>query len=160
MSGGLGDSEIARLTSVPRSTISGWRHGRGSHYHEWLATARSSWRPNDGAAYCYLLGVYLGDGCLNVAPRGAATTLIVSLDGEYSAVVAEVERAIARTFAGVNSRRQTVPGSRVAIVCVCHPALPFAFPQHGPGRKHLRPIELAPWQRGLTRDHPGLCSVA
>jgi hypothetical protein len=131
---GLSDSEIARLTGIPRSTISAWRHGRGSHYHERLATAHSSWRPNDGAAYCYLLGVYLGDGRLNVAPSGAAATLIVSLDGEYPAVVAEVERAIVRTFTGVLSRRHAVPGSRVAIVCVCHPALPCAFPQHGPGR--------------------------
>jgi hypothetical protein len=29
-----------------------------------------------------------------------------------------------------------------------------AFPQHGPGPKHSRPIELAPWQRALTHAHP------
>ncbi len=31
---------------------------------------------------------------------------------------------------------------------------PIAFPQHGPGRKHKRPIELADWQRKITHDHP------
>ena len=150
---GLGDSQIARLTGIPRSTISAWRHGRGSRFHERLASAASSWRPSDGAAYCYLLGAYLGDGCLNVTPGGAAS-LIVSLDGGYPAVVVEVERAVAQTFPGVGTWRSAVQGSRVAIVHASHPALPFAFPQHGAGRKHLRRIELVAWQRSLTREYP------
>ena len=29
-----------------------------------------------------------------------------------------------------------------------------AFPQHGAGRKHLRPIELEPWQREITSAFP------
>ncbi len=29
------------------------------------------------------------------------------------------------------------------------------FPQHGPGRKHERRIELEPWQRGIVTQHPG-----
>ena len=28
------------------------------------------------------------------------------------------------------------------------------FPQHGPGRKHERPIRLEPWQREIVEDHP------
>ena len=32
-----------------------------------------------------------------------------------------------------------------------HPALPFALPHHGAGPKHLRHIELEPWQRDLTQ---------
>ncbi len=30
---------------------------------------------------------------------------------------------------------------------------PNLFPQHGPGRKHERRIELAPWQLRITRAH-------
>lgn len=29
----------------------------------------------------------------------------------------------------------------------CSRHWPWLFPQHGPGRKHLRKIELQPWQR-------------
>jgi hypothetical protein len=29
------------------------------------------------------------------------------------------------------------------------------FPQHGPGRKHLRTIELEPWQRVIVTENPG-----
>src|SRR5581483_9035231 len=32
---------------------------------------------------------------------------------------------------------------------------PTLFPQHGPGRKHLRPIVLEPWQREIVERHPG-----
>ncbi len=30
-----------------------------------------------------------------------------------------------------------------------------AFPQHGPGRKHERPIRLEPWQQEIVSRHPG-----
>ena len=33
-------------------------------------------------------------------------------------------------------------------------ALPCLFPQHGPGRKHERPIVLEAWQRELVTRHP------
>jgi hypothetical protein len=32
---------------------------------------------------------------------------------------------------------------------------PCLFPQHGPGRKHERTIELEPWQQEIVTDHPG-----
>jgi hypothetical protein len=41
------------------------------------------------------------------------------------------------------------------VLHIAHPAVPRAFPQHGPGRKHARLIELAHWQRELTHAHPG-----
>jgi hypothetical protein len=31
---------------------------------------------------------------------------------------------------------------------------PEAFPQHGPGRKHERPIVLVPWQREIVDAYP------
>src|SRR5262249_4086063 len=33
---------------------------------------------------------------------------------------------------------------------------PCLFPQHGPGRKHLREIRLETWQRIIVTEHPGL----
>ena len=32
---------------------------------------------------------------------------------------------------------------------------PCLFPQHGPGRKHERPIVLEDWQRAVIEAHPG-----
>jgi hypothetical protein len=39
--------------------------------------------------------------------------------------------------------------------CCGSPATrPCLFPQHGPGRKHERPIILEPWQREIVEEHP------
>jgi hypothetical protein len=32
---------------------------------------------------------------------------------------------------------------------------PCLFPQHGPGKKHLRKIELSAWQQVIVERHPG-----
>jgi hypothetical protein len=32
---------------------------------------------------------------------------------------------------------------------------PCLFPQHGPGKKHQRPIVLEPWQQEVVAAHPG-----
>ena len=34
---------------------------------------------------------------------------------------------------------------------------PMLFPQHGPGKKHERPIVLAPWQEEAVKACPELC---
>src|SRR4029079_369252 len=45
------------------------------------------------------------------------------------------------------------PGCRVTTVSWKH--WPCLFPQHGPGRKHERPILLEDWQREIVERHPG-----
>jgi hypothetical protein len=150
---GRGDREIARTTGIPRPTVSAWRHGRGSTLHRRMASASPDWRPSAPRAYCYLLGAYLGDGCLDVQSEGSACLIIV-LDSSYPGIVSEVEVAIGRAFPDASVRRHRVNGEHAARVHARHPALPFAFPQHGPGRKHLRPISLVDWQLELTRRHP------
>jgi hypothetical protein len=55
------------------------------------------------------------------------------------------------------------PASRVSTqqnvgcteVMSCSRHWPCLFPQHGPGRKHLRKIELQPWQRTIVVANPG-----
>jgi hypothetical protein len=39
-------------------------------------------------------------------------------------------------------------------ILASHPVWPYAFPQHGPGRKHERPIWLADWQQAITQRCP------
>jgi hypothetical protein len=49
--------------------------------------------------------------------------------------------------------KQQKPGCTEVGSCSRH--WPCLFPQHGPGEKHLRTIELADWQRGIVERHPG-----
>ena len=150
---GQGDYEIARMTSIPRPTISSWRHGRGSRYHVRLAAVEPSWRPPRADRYSYLLGLYLGDGCIQHAPSGFAS-IIITLDASYPGIVEEAAQALGASFPETSVRQCPQSNGSVAAVKLSHPALPFAFPQHGPGRKHLRSISLEPWQQEITTVFP------
>jgi hypothetical protein len=150
---GHGDKAIAHLTGVPRSTVAAWRRGKGISRHLREATARPSWRPRSRAAYSYLLGAYLGDGHVAVFSRRSAS-LIITLDTRYPAIIAEVHEAVAATFPGVAVHEFLRMEGSVTAVQANHPALPFAFPQHGPGKKHTRRILLSEWQREVTHAHP------
>jgi hypothetical protein len=150
---GRSDTEIAAVTGIPRPTLSAWRHGRSSTLHRRTLSATRAWRPEAPEAYCYLLGAYLGDGCVTVQSECSACLVIV-LDSRYPALIGEVEEAICRVLPDVSVRRHARAGENTTVVQARHPALPFAFPQHGPGRKHLRAISLVNWQLSLTHRHP------
>ncbi len=105
-----------------------------------------------GPAYVHLLGLYLGDGCISKHPRGVYR-LRIFLDKKYPRIVAEC----------VDSMRATVPGNKVHTLltpsnCFSVSAYtrswPCLFPQHGPGKKHDRPIFLAEWQQKLAERWP------
>ena len=57
--------------------------------------------------------------------------------------------AVAR---GRSVSRQKAPGCLVVSAYWKHWVC--LFPQHGPGKKHSRRIELAPWQSRIARAHP------
>ena len=125
---GRGDSEIASLTGIPRSTISAWRHGRGVRYHHRLSTARASWRPPDSRSYSYLLGVYLGDGCIVTTPAGAAW-LVITLDVAYPGIVEETASAVKACFPATSVRRYARSDGSVAALQVTPPRSPVCVPR-------------------------------
>ncbi|MGH2743204.1 MAG: hypothetical protein ACRDLY_14295 [Thermoleophilaceae bacterium] len=86
------------------------------------------------------------------SPRSAS--LVITLDTRYPAIVSEIDKATRAVLPGVAVHRFLRMGGSVTVVQANHPALPYAFPQHGPGRKHTRDIVLADWQRELTYGHP------
>ena len=151
---GFGDSEIARVTQVPRATISAWRHGRGVRYHQRLGSADPSWRPPQLRSYSYLLGLYLGDGCITLSRRATFAKMVITLDAAYPGIVEEGLGAAAACFPDARPHRFARSGGSVAALQWNDPALPFAFPQHSRGPKHLRVICLEPWQREITTEFP------
>ncbi|HET7340781.1 MAG TPA: helix-turn-helix domain-containing protein [Methylomirabilota bacterium] len=100
--------------------------------------------------YCYLLGLYLGDGYINRTPR--TYRLHIYLHRDDTAVIEGAARAIPTLRPGrpVGFRRK----GAMTIVNSYSNAWPSLFPQHGPGRKHERRIVLDAWQRELVERHP------
>ena len=111
-----------------------------------------TYRPPDRRSYSYLLGLYLGDGYVSVG-RGRGTQLLISCDAGYPELIEDCWAAMQLASPGCHIGRyktrfeciRVVGGSRL---------WPEAFPQHGPGRKHERPIVLEPWQREVVDAFP------
>jgi hypothetical protein len=108
---------------------------------------RGSLSPADYAA---LLGFYLGDGCISRMPRYYA--LRVSCDASYLRVIEDVAGLMSAVHPGRRVFRVRAPGCVVVQSNWKH--WPCLFPQHGPGRKHDRPIVLDDWQRSIIEGHP------
>jgi hypothetical protein len=107
----------------------------------------------DGWSYGLLLGFYLGDGC--VASTGTSFQLRVVLDGRYPGVIDDCAMAITLSVRDeINVRIRPRRRDRGVIVEASYKHWPAVLPQHGPGRKHTRPIVLADWQRRIVDAHP------
>jgi hypothetical protein len=166
---GLGARRIAASTGLPVSTVRDWLAGRlpGNSSPSTTSDCQACGHPEHAFAelpevYCYLLGLYLGDGCISRGPRGVYR-LRVNLDIAYPGIVDECEAAI-RTVAPRNrvyrllrtSNITKAPEPSLVEVSAYSRTWVCLFPQHGPGRKHHRRIELAEWQRELVARHPQL----
>jgi Homeodomain-like domain len=151
--GGLSDYRIAQQTGISRSTVQRWRHLDRAPGAAGRATKATDWCVTDPDRYCYLLGSYLGDGHITHRPPNG-WILRISCDRRYQAIIDEVCSSIIATLPGARPTRIASSNSQADVVSVAHPAIGHAFPQHGPGKKHLRAIMLADWQLDITREHP------
>ncbi|MDX6669428.1 MAG: hypothetical protein QOK04_2808, partial [Solirubrobacteraceae bacterium] len=93
-----------------------------------------------GAAYAFLLGAYLGDGCLGKS--GRTTVLAIACDAKYPGVIEACQRAISKVIPGKRSGLVRYRNQALVVIRSYANAWLCLFPQHGPGRKHARPIRL------------------
>jgi hypothetical protein len=104
--------------------------------------------------YAYLLGIYLGDGCISAHPRGVFR-IRVFLDAAYPGILDEVADAIGALAPANAVGRHRRPNHCVEVSSYSK-AWPCLFPQHGPGKKHDRRIALRLWQWVHVAAHPDL----
>lgn len=105
----------------------------------------------DAGAYAELLGWYLGDGHLTRARRDVFTLRIVN-DVRYPRLNARIVELLTRVKPGARAHVRDRTGCVLTAVGWKH--WPCLFPQHGPGRKHERRLELEAWQREAVSSHP------
>lgn len=155
---GLSRRDIASVTGIPLNTVGKWLRGelprhaaRGAEGCRHCGDPIAHRNRLPGSAYAYLLGLYLGDG--HVAPFPRTSCLRIYLDAGYPGIVDECARAIALVMPAnrVNALRRS-PVNWV-IVSSYSKAWPCLLPQHGPGAKHRRRIQLEAWQRAITTVH-------
>ncbi len=146
---GMNDCAVSRQTGVPRRTVRDWR-------------TRPQIRPrpvasspcgvdHDFAAlpvapYCYLLGLYLGDGCISRSRN--VWRLRIFLDAKYPHIIERCREAIDNLMPG--QRAAKLRRQNCVEVYLDSKHWLCLFPQHGPGTKHTRPIRLESWQEALV----------
>jgi hypothetical protein len=143
-------SQVSKTLDVPRRTIGRWQTAPSRE----AEVVPDEWRPRDARSYVYVLGLYLGDGHVTHASRWTGA-LRIAYDACYPEMVAEGEAALAVVFPGRHIGRYTYRKARRVDLQVSCAAVLAAFPQHGPGKKHERPIVLTDWLRELTHAPPG-----
>lgn len=152
---GLTDYGISRLTGIPRPTVHDWRHKPPPSLTRPEAASPCGtlheFSDLPAHAYAYLLGLYLGDGC--IARDRRSWRLRIACDTSYPAIIDRCRQAIDAVMpqqrAAVVKRKENC-----AEVNQYSKHWPCLFPQHGPGRKHHRRIALKPWQQAIVDREP------
>lgn len=157
--------EISRKLSIPRTTIGNilLRHKNPDKYASSLSEDISLKRglplfseidPYSELAknYSYILGLYLGDGHINKTKR--SYKIVISLDCCYSGIIESTVIAASFLYPYNKVSFARKKGDNCTNVLWHSNRLPEDFPQHGPGMKHTRKIELADWQKKIVKEHP------
>ena len=154
---GMRDADNALKHGVAIKTIRRWRRlyqRRGlprGQSHTTVLCPRCEGTPLDLPAYAELLGWYLGDGHITLQ-RGGVHGLHIFNDARYVLLNQRVKEIMQRVKPGGRPHTRHKPGCVVITVSWKH--WPCLFPQHGPGRKDLRPLTLELWQREIVAAHP------
>lgn len=151
-------TEVGRALAIPRSTVRDWSHGR-------FPGARGGRQPGAAvcgfdvhvpdielSAYCYLLGLYLGDGCISRMTR--TYKLRITLDARYTGIIDECAVAVGQIAVGHSVSRYRRKDAKCIDVGAYWNHWPCVIPQHGPGPKHLRRIVLTDAQWSLIERDP------
>jgi hypothetical protein len=153
-------SEIARRVGVARATVRAWKRlgeddvlARRRHHAHVIDGSCAVTHGLHEPAYAYLLGQYLGDGC--ISRMRSSFRLRITCCSAYPKIIDECADAIRRLRP--TGRVGFVNGQGCIEVCNYWLHWPCVLPHGEGGVKHRRAIALADWQRGIALDrHPQL----
>ncbi|GAA2263116.1 hypothetical protein GCM10010145_41990 [Streptomyces ruber] len=148
-------NSVSKETGISRAAIRSWQirvepsqPGRANPCERCDDLPRS---PAEPSTYAYVLGLYLGDGCISTLKRGVYFLRIACADA-WPGLIAACEDAVQLLRPDNKVFRVQRQGCQYVTCYSKH--WPCLFPQHGPGKKHKRRIALEPWQQGIVDAHP------
>ncbi|MFE9395996.1 helix-turn-helix domain-containing protein [Streptomyces flavidovirens] len=150
-------NSVSKQTGISRSAIREWQV-RFEPLPRMLGQAAPCPRclpvpgvPADTASYSYLLGLYLGDGCISSHRSGGYYLRIACADA-WPGLIDLCKNAI--TAVRPEDSAYALQREGCVMVTSYGRHWPCLFPQHGPGKKHERRIALEEWQQAVVDAHP------
>ena len=157
-------SHIAEDLGIPRGTVKDCikRYGSVENFDKYLderktlgldnpvevATQDPIWRK----AYAYLLGTYLGDGCIDLMTNKRTYRMRITQDKRYTGLIQDCIDAINIVLPMNKIGLAQKQGCVDIVVYSTH--LVQIFPQHGVGKKHDRKITFEDWQWTIIDEFP------
>ncbi|MFF6786122.1 helix-turn-helix domain-containing protein [Streptomyces sp. NPDC012510] len=141
-------NSVSRETGISRAAIRSW---------QWRLEPLPRMAPADPGppaeerAYSYLLGLYLGDGCISAHPR-SGYYLRIACANAWPGLMEQCREAMTSVRPGIGVYLLRKDG--YTMVTSYSRRWPNLFPQHGPGKKHERAISLEGWQRTIVDAYP------
>ncbi|MFE4593244.1 helix-turn-helix domain-containing protein [Streptomyces laurentii] len=150
-------NSVSKQTGISRAALRGWRTHleprprMTAHRAPCVRCRPVPGLPDAVEAYSYLLGLYLGDGCVSPHREGSQHLRIACADAWPGLI--EACRDAIRSVQPHGSVTAVRKRGCVAVTSygrhwIC------LFPQHGPGKKHERRIALEAWQQDIVDAHP------
>ncbi|GAA3822761.1 helix-turn-helix domain containing protein [Streptomyces phyllanthi] len=150
-------NSVSKETGISRAAIRSWRTRLDplprmqAQAGPCIECQHAPERPEHKEAYSYLLGLYLGDGCVSAHPR-TGHYLRIACGNTWPGLIDACETAMRMINPARCAYRKQAQG--YVSVASYSQHWPCLFPQHGPGKKHERRIALEPWQQAIVDAHP------
>jgi hypothetical protein len=151
-------SQIARAVGLPRCTVrdcilrfagvAQWAEAADLKSAQW---GFESLHQHQRRPYAYLLGMYLGDGYIATHPRTYRLRIFLNCNQPH--IISECARAISVL---AHPRKVSLTARKdncIEVGCYWR-SWPYVFPQHGPGKKHTRVIQLTDPQWDIVQEFP------
>lgn len=159
---GKSKMEISRMTGINRRTLTDWISPK---YIRKTDNPRNSYQPitdfneyldteEKRKAYAFILGVYLCDGHICTSKLLRAPALRLTNDIKYIKNTQEWIDNISVLLPENSINKHRHSKCNANLITVYSRKLVDLFPQHGPGKKHQRKLELAEWQRTIINKYP------
>ena len=149
---------VAKHFNLSYNTVRSWWNKEArvaqSAEAEDLKSSKCGFESHLGYHYSYLLGLYLGDGYINLQnPKYNVYRLRITCDSKYPNLIQDVRATLTAVF----NNKTNIVKHKDAVCCDVYTysqQIPAMFPQHGVGHKHSRHIILENWQKQIITKNP------
>lgn len=107
----------------------------------------------DKKSYAFILGVYLGDGCISKTHKADIFRLRIALDIKYQNLNNEIITELKKIFPNNKVNYMRVGETNGCVISLYSTNLLKLFPQHDIGKKHERQIVIEDWQNHIINEY-------